>query len=154
MKFIADVMLGKLAKRLRLLGFDVLYSSAFSDNEVIRLSLEQDRCILTRDRALAQRPLAANSVFVRSELVEEQLQQVIAEKGSPVPSSGPFTRCSRCNTRLQPLSRHQAGDLVPQHVLQHTQTFLHCTNCGRVYWRGSHVRNMKGWNRTAKKRPA
>ena len=79
MKFIADVMLGRLAKRLRLLGYDVLYDPALDDNGLIRLSFEQHRLILTRDEALAERPLAAYHLFINSGLVEEQLEQVLSK---------------------------------------------------------------------------
>ena len=78
MKFIADVMLGRLAKRLRLRGFDVLYDRTLNDNEIIRLSLEQDRVILTRDKALSDRPLAKNHLFINSDLVQEQVEQVLS----------------------------------------------------------------------------
>ena len=67
MKFIADVMLGKLAKRMRLMGFDVLYGSTCEDNEVLRLALDQGRIILTRDTGLASRPLAQNHLLIASD---------------------------------------------------------------------------------------
>jgi len=139
MKFIADVMLGRLAKRMRLLGFDVLYNNSLDDNEIVRLSLEQDRVILTRDTGLAERPLAANHLFIKSDRVQEQMEQVHAEFAiEPLP----LTRCSRCNEPLAPLDKRNARDLVPPYVYEaHTQ-FLQCTDCGRIYWKGSHVRRM------------
>jgi hypothetical protein len=77
MNFIADAMLGSLAKRLRLLGFDVLYDHTLADNEVLRLALEQGRVILTRDTGLAARPLARNHVLIKSDHVDDQVQQVL-----------------------------------------------------------------------------
>jgi hypothetical protein len=142
MKFIADVMLGRLAKRLRLLGFDVLYDRTFDDNEIIRLSLEQHRVILTRDTGLTQRPLASNHLFIKNQTVDKQLDEVF----SAFPETQtvrPLTRCSECNAPLVEISKAEAKDLVPQHVYQSQQSFLQCGQCGRVYWPGTHVNRMK-----------
>jgi uncharacterized protein with PIN domain len=141
MKFIADVMLGRLAKRLRLLGFDVLYDRTLNDNEIIRLSLEQDRVILTSDTGLAERPLAANHLLIKGNLGQKQVEQVL----SIVPLEArlnPLTRCSECNISLSPLEKRDARDLVPPHVYETHDGFLHCTSCGRIYWKGSHVKRM------------
>ena len=142
MKFIADVMLGRLAKRLRLLGFDVLFDRAFIDNEIIRLSLEQHRIILTRDTGLAERPLAANHLFIQSDHVKDQLKQVFAAF-QITEEPAPLTRCSLCNEPLIPLDKQEARDLVPQYVYERNDSFLRCGKCGRVYWKGTHVRRMK-----------
>ncbi len=141
MKFIADVMLGKLAKRLRLLGHDVLYDRTLDDNEIVRLSLEQDRVILTRDTALARRPLASNNVFITNDDIHEQVRQVLAVC-SPDGLPSPLTRCSQCNEPLGELSKRDARELVPVYVYETHDRFLHCETCGRVYWAGTHVRKM------------
>jgi len=140
MKFIADVMLGKLAKRMRLLGIDVLYDPAYQDNEILRLALDQGRIILTRDTALASRPLAQNHILIGSDLVDEQLHQVV--EMSSLPSTAMLTRCSACNTTLTVLSKDEVRDLVSIHVYEQHRDFLHCETCGRIYWKGTHVRNM------------
>jgi len=139
MKFIADVMLGRLAKRMRLLGVDVLYNSALDDNEIIRLSLEQDRAILTRDTGLAARPLAANHLFINRDRVQEQVAQILS--AFPL-ESNPLTRCSECNEPLKPLDKREVRDLVPSYVYETNNEFLRCPGCGRIYWNGSHVRRM------------
>ena len=141
MKFIADAMLGKLAKRLRLLGYDVLYNPAYDDNEIIRLSLEQDRIILTRDTGLAERPLAANHLFIQSDHVKDQLKQVF-EAFQITEEPAPLTRCSLCNEPLIALDKQEARDLVPQYVYDRNDSFLRCGKCGRVYWKGTHVKRM------------
>ena len=139
MKFIADVMLGSLAKRLRLLGSDVLYDRTLNDNEIIRLSLEQDRVILTRDTGLAARPLAANHLFINCDRALAQVQQVLSAFPA---SSQPLTRCSECNVPLACLEKRDARDLVPPHVYEAHDEFLQCASCGRIYWKGSHVKRM------------
>jgi uncharacterized protein with PIN domain len=141
MKFVADVMLGRLAKRMRLLGIDVLYDGKLDDNEIIRLSLEQDRVILTRDRALSGRPLAANHLFINSDLARQQVEQVLFT--FPLDSHlKPLSRCSECNEPLVRIIREEARDLVPQYVYENKDHFLRCPRCKRTYWRGTHVVRM------------
>ncbi len=140
MKFIADVMLGSLAKRMRLLGFDVLYDHALGDNELLSLALEQGRIILTRDTGLAARPLAKGSLLIARDRVDEQLRQVIVHFS--LSSDAPLTRCSVCNEPLEEMDRDAARDRVPEYVYQRMERFHHCRKCGRTYWQGTHVRNM------------
>jgi uncharacterized protein with PIN domain len=140
MKFIADAMLGKLAKRMRLLGLDVLYDSELNDNEIIRISLEQERVILTRDTGLVARPLAANHLSIKSERAQEQLQEVLSS--FPV-EKHPLTRCSECNEPIVPVSKQEVRDLVPQHVYEKNAAFFLCPKCSRIYWQGTHIRKMK-----------
>ena len=141
MRFIADVMLGRLAKRLRLLGFDVLYDRTFDDNEIIRLSLEQDRVILTRDNALSERPLAVNHLFIQDDGVRQQLHQVLTSFAL-TGMSRPLTRCSECNEPLTMISRDDARDRVPRYVYERYRGFFQCEQCGRIYWRGTHLERM------------
>jgi uncharacterized protein with PIN domain len=141
MKFIADVMLGRLAKRLRLLGFDVLYDRTLDDNGVIRISIEQERMILTRDIALAARPLARNHLVIRDDKIGQQVDQVISAFPSQMVPA-PLTRCSECNELLNPISRQDAQNLVPAFVHEKNRDFLRCPGCGRTYWQGTHVKRM------------
>jgi len=142
MKFIADIMLGRLAKWMRLLGFDVLYDRAISDNEIIRISLEQARVILTRDTGLVARPLASNHVFINNDNVRQQLQQVLTTFHiTSMP--GPLTRCSVCNTLLLPVAKQDVRDLVPLYVYEKNNTFLRCESCRKIYWQGTHVKRME-----------
>lgn len=142
MKFIADVMLGRLAKRMRLLGFDVLYDRTIDDNDLIRLSLEQDRLILTRDTGLAERPLAVNHVLIADNDIRSQIKQVLSAFPRGVLPQ-PLTRCSECNEPLVAIFRKKAKDLVPAYVYEKHETFLQCMTCKRVYWTGTHVGRMK-----------
>jgi uncharacterized protein len=140
--FIADAMLGSLAKRLRLLGFDVLYDHTLADNDILRLALEQGRVILTRDNGLASRPLARNHILIDSDLINDQIGQVLA--AFSLPETGPLTRCSVCNSVLSPLERIDAQDRVPEHVWRTIARFFECKGCERVYWEGTHVKKQKG----------
>ena len=151
MKFIADAMLGRLAKRLRLMGYDVLYDASLDDNAVIRLSLAEERIILTRDRELANRPLASRNLLIDSDEIEAQIRQVLAAFPA-LPQPHPFTRCSVCNSPLETAPPETVKDLVPSFVLEHKDCYLQCPGCGRVYWKGTHVQRME--KREAKKKPA
>ncbi len=142
MKFIADVMLGSLAKHLRLLGYDVLYDSTLNDNAIIRLALEQERVILTRDLPLTRRPLAANHMFVNDQILDLQIRQVVSAYPLP-PKVLPLTRCSGCNGVLVRILRNEVKDLVPEHVYEEQRQFWRCPDCGKVYWKGSHVAAMR-----------
>ncbi|OGW34797.1 MAG: hypothetical protein A2010_01310 [Nitrospirae bacterium GWD2_57_9] len=141
MKFIADVMLGRLAKRLRLLGFDVLYDPLLDDNSIIRLSLEQDRLILTRDAGLAARPLANRHLFLSAVKVQDQLSQFLHDLRLEAECK-PLTRCSECNGLLTPAAKEELKDLVPPYVYEHHEGFRMCKACGRIYWTGTHVKRM------------
>jgi uncharacterized protein with PIN domain len=140
MKFVADVMLGKLAKRMRLLGFDVAYDRNATDNDLIRVSLEQDRVILTRDSGLARRPLASCHLFIESDNHDEQLRQVI--KTFTGESTGKLTRCSVCNGRLSSAKGEAVRDIVPSYIHQKYRSFMKCETCNRVYWEGTHLQKM------------
>jgi len=140
MKFIADAMLGRLAKRMRLLGIDVFYDPTLNDNGIIRLSLEQDRVILTRDKTLSARPLAMKHLFIESERVEEQWKQVRSSFPTKI---FPFTRCSECNEPLVSIAKDEVRDLVPQYVCEKNTIFFQCPACSRIYWPGTHVSKME-----------
>jgi len=142
MKFIADVMLGRLAKHLRLLGIDILYDRTLGDNEIIRLSLEQDRVILTRDTGLAKRPLATRHLFITSDRIREQLDQVLASF-DPKSAIHPLTRCAVCNEPLTSIKKKDVMNRVPDYVHEKYSSFLECPKCGRIYWQGTHIRKMK-----------
>ena len=133
-------MLGRLARWLRILGYDTAFDSGADDWALLRRARAEGRLLLTRDRQLAARRGVA-ALLIESEELAEQVQQVVATIG-PSPA-GAFTRCSVCNGRLTLLGREEARDRVPSHVHRTQQEFRLCPECGRVYWRGSHWDRMK-----------
>ncbi len=146
MKFIADVMLGKLAKKLRLRGFDVLYDRGLDDNEIIRLALAGNRIILTRDTGLITRPLASNHMLIKSDHVSEQIHQVLSSiprKSQPLQ----LNRCSECNEPLSAIAREETRDLVADYIYERHREFFRCEACGRIYWRGTHTQRMSSGDR-------
>jgi uncharacterized protein with PIN domain len=142
MKFIADAMLGRLAKWLRLSGFDVLYYPDISDRQVIKIAREQERTILTRDTRMLQCKGAKNAVFIQSDHVSEQL----LEMKNMLDFSDPelAERCVVCNGRLQRVEdRDEVKALVPDYVYHNYGSFTRCGSCGKVYWKGSHYNTIR-----------
>ena len=137
-RFIADVMLGKLATWLRLLGCDVEYFPKISDDDLVERAFRTGRVILTRDTELIRcRKVRDNHFFVRGDGFRDQLRQV-AERFSIVPFGRIMTRCLRCNETLMVIDRSEVRDRVPPYVFETQRDFRTCGRCGRVYWRGTH----------------
>jgi uncharacterized protein len=136
---LVDAMLGRLARWLRLLGFDAEYWREGSDEALIAAAAAQRRLIVTRDRALSQRR-GVRAVFVAGDTLEQQIADVRAALG-PLPA--PFTRCAECNGELVDLPHEAAQGLVPAYVWHTQSTFRQCTRCHRVYWKGTHWPALK-----------
>ncbi|WP_460177330.1 Mut7-C RNAse domain-containing protein [Thermodesulfovibrio hydrogeniphilus] len=164
-KFVADVMLGSLSHWLRLFGFDTLYRNDFTDKELIKISLQQERILLTRDRALVKSKLLNRKIFINSENLEEQIKEVLRlvlrelclmnkeklsalaqqlSNGSCQPNSNYHElinlkpRCPICNGETERIGKNQAAELVPDFVAISNDDFLKCKNCGKIYWHGTH----------------
>jgi len=143
MKFVADCMLGRLAKWLRILGFDALYFSKAEDRDLAELSRREGRVLLTRDTGLIERTRRRpDRLFVPSDRWEDQVAQVLDEF-SLWDAIRPNTRCVECNVPLKPLARERARNLVTPYVLDYASSFAVCPGCGRVYWQGSHHGDME-----------
>jgi len=143
MKFIADAMLGRLARWMRVIGYDVTYIPDISDKELIEMAIAEGRLVLTRDTLLAKRKLVRdNHFFIIGDNYRDQLRTVM--KCFPIDSSiRPFSRCLLCNRDLTPLSRDEARGEVPLYVFETQKVFAYCPSCGRIYWGATHVEEMK-----------
>ena len=133
-RLLVDAMLGRLARWLRLMGYDAAYWRDGSDEALIAAAKAEDRLIITRDHALAQRR-GIRALLITSEALDEQLAEARAALGAQPLS---FTRCSECNGVLDNLPHAAARDLVPPYVWQTQAQFRRCSLCGRVYWKGTH----------------
>jgi uncharacterized protein with PIN domain len=142
-KFVADCMLGRLAKWLKILGFDVLFFPKAEDKDLVEISRREDRILLTRDSGLIEKTKKReNRLFVASDDWEDQVVQVLDEYGL-WDSVRPNTRCIECNRPLKPLTREGARNLVTPYVLEHATSFAVCPQCNRVYWQGTHYGDME-----------
>lgn len=137
-------MLGALARWLRVLGVDTAYDASIDDPELAERAVAEDRLLLTRDRRLVERRgLAGRHLLIDSEVVDEQVRQVLSALGLEPSAGDLFTRCLRCNTPLEPVDAASARRLVPPFVARTQQRFRRCPGCRRLYWRGTHARRMR-----------
>jgi uncharacterized protein with PIN domain len=139
-KFIADVMVGKLARWLRVLGIDVSYSNAYEDDEIVRIANTEGRIVLTRDTGLAARRSPVRFVLIQSDDYTEQIDQVVREVG--ITEFKLFTRCLECNVVLISVDKETVFDRVPPFVYLTQERFALCPSCNRVFWHGTHADQM------------
>lgn len=140
MRFLADHMLGTLAKWLRLFGFDTLYPIALKDEELMRISSEKARTILTRDKTLASR---SNALYIESDQLDEQIKQVFRTFNLKVDDA--LSRCSLCNEPVMEVEKWSVRCDVPETVFFSHDEFWKCIKCNKIYWKGSH------WNEIMRK---
>jgi uncharacterized protein with PIN domain len=137
--FIVDSMLGTLAKWLRILGFDTLYFRSIDDNELIRISKQQQRILITRDSRLIKSKKIGRHIFIHSEDLEKQLNEVLSFLSSETFSFNFFSRCIKCNGILMKVEKNSIFNVVPEYIYRNNESFFRCSKCGKVYWEGSHI---------------
>jgi uncharacterized protein with PIN domain/sulfur carrier protein ThiS len=145
--FVLDVHLGKLARLLRMLGFDALYRNDYEDEEIVDVAQSEQRIILTRDRGLLMRGAVTHGYWVRATAPIAQAREVV-RRFDLREQVRPFTRCLRCNGLLDPIASETVRDRVPpQTVAWLEQTgvreYRRCADCGQVYWPGTHYERMQ-----------
>jgi uncharacterized protein with PIN domain len=142
-RFIADIHLGKLARYLRMFGFDVLYQNNYKDDEIVAVSLKERRAILTKDRGILKRSEVTHGYFVRSKDVIEQLKEII-KRFDLKREIKEFSRCTDCNSVLKPVSKEKILHELPSKVAQYHEEFFTCSSCNKFFWKGTHYHKMKG----------
>ncbi len=141
MRFVADVHLGRLAAYLRMLGFDTLYPDDYRDEELARLSSDEDRILLTRDRGLLKRSIVTHGYYVQETDPWRQLAEVF-RRFNLRGSVASFHRCTQCNGLLNPVDKDAIADRLPPKTRQYYDEFRVCQDCGKIYWKGSHYQQM------------
>lgn len=142
MKFIVDAMLGRLARWLRILGYDTVYDSGFSDDDLFFKAHQEKRILLTRDSDLAQRMNPKYCLFIAEPLVREQVKQVIAHFHLNT-EKYLFNRCTLCNDPVKPLPKKLIEDRVPEFIYNSINEFFCCERCDKIYWAGSHIKQVR-----------
>src|SRR5690554_6041234 len=135
-RFIADVNLGKLAQKLRLLGFDTLFRNDFEDDEIVRISVADKRIILTRDRGILKQNAVTHGYWLRNDDPKKQLEELVLR----LQLNGnfrPFSRCSNCNGTLKAVEKGDLMDRLPGDTLTYYEEFWECAICKKLYWKGS-----------------
>jgi uncharacterized protein with PIN domain len=142
-RFVVDVNLGRLARLLRVLGFDAWWSNDADDATLAEVSLDEQRILLTRDRGLLKRRAITHGLFVHSQHPEQQTLEVLRrlDLGQRL---APFTRCLRCNGELAAVSKDEVIDRLEPLTSRYYDEFSRCTGCGRIYWAGSHHAGLVG----------
>lgn len=141
-KFVADVHLGKLAVYLRFAGFDTIYRRHCDDAELARISADERRILLTRDRELLKRRIITRGYYLRSTNPKIQLQEVLHRFQLTVPRPIALQRCTCCNTRLETVEKAAVFHRLPSGVQRDYDEFFRCPQCDKIYWRGSHFERM------------
>lgn len=147
-RFVLDCHLGRLAKYLRILGFDTLYDARLQDAELAEASAA-GRFLLTRDRSLLMRRQVAQGALVRADDPREQLAW-LARKLGLWSAAAPLRRCLRCNALLEPVAKEAVWERIPPKTRLWCEEFVLCPGCGQLYWPGSHFERMQAWIRSVR----
>lgn len=143
-RFIADAMLGRLARWMRVLGCDVAYFPAIGDRELVELAESSGRLILTRDTLLVRRRWARENHFlVEGDDFRSQLRQVV-ERFAIDPNASFLTRCLACNALIEEIGKGSVRERVPTYIYETHEGFRVCPICNRIYWQGTHRQGMAG----------
>jgi uncharacterized protein with PIN domain len=140
-RFILDVHLGKLARHLRMLGFDGAYNQDWDDETIIDLSLEQKRIILTRDIGILKQSRVTHAYCLRHHQPLEQLKEVLLSLDL-LRQLHPFTRCLDCNGKIQPVAKNEISARLNAEIFTRFEAFWQCRDCRKIYWQGSHYNRM------------
>ena len=141
-RFVADGHLGKLVRRMRVLGLDVLYERNPHDAQLVETAREQDRALLTRDRRLLMHAAVRDGYWLRSQSADEQAVEVV-RRFELRDTLRPFTRCATCNADLESVTKEEVLDQLEPLTRTHYHEFRRCTGCGQVYWAGSHAPKLQ-----------
>ena len=140
-KFITDASLGKLAKWLRLLGYNTIIFSGQSGREMLRLADAQSRIVLTRRQDMITRQFSGSLHLVEGIDFAQQLKEIIKKYSLKIDKNIMFSRCLKCNDKLVQTDREKVRDLVPVFVFENSSSYNICPACGNIYWAGTHQRN-------------
>ncbi|GMQ97498.1 MAG: Mut7-C RNAse domain-containing protein [Gammaproteobacteria bacterium] len=143
-RFIVDANLGRLARYLRLIGFDTIYNNDINDIDLVSVSLNENRIILTRDIGVLKRSLVTHGYFVRATNPRLQLLEVI-DRLNLHNLVSPFSRCTKCNGDIQDVALNEIEGRLPKGTKETYHHFKQCQRCGQIYWGGPHYRRMRRW---------
>lgn len=145
-RFIVDAMLGKLAKKLRLLGFDSLFFSDIEDSKLTEIAKKDNRIVITKDSQLIQilKKHHVDTIEITTENEIEQIYQIsLARKLGKFTIDGDSSRCTICNGELQGVKKNEIENKIPKGVFKLNNEFWMCKDCKKLYWEGTHIRNLQ-----------
>ncbi len=145
-KFIVDTNVGRLARWLRMMGYDALFINEIDDRGLVSIGIRERRVVLTKDTQIMMRRVVTSgklkAILIEGDEVKAQLRQVVKAMNLD-PESRQFTLCLECNQPLIPRKKEEVKDLVPPYVFQTQSKYVQCPSCHRIYWRGTHWQRMK-----------
>jgi len=141
-KYILDIHLGKLAKLLRMLGFNTCYKNNYNDRQIVSIARDEKRIILTRDIGILKIKEVTHGYWIRSQNPKKQLQEVI-DYFDLYSSIKPFHRCMICNGIIKKVKKESIHDNLEEKTKKYYNEFYRCESCGNIYWQGSHYDRMK-----------
>jgi uncharacterized protein with PIN domain len=152
-KFIADGMLGKLTRWLRMLGQDVQYSNKLDDAELIVMAKKEHRILLTRDVELYQRAVARgiDAFYIEGQTEAAKLAELAKRFDVPLEIDLKRSRCPRCNTKIRPTPKEKLAGKVEKNTFIYYNEFWKCPRCGHIYWQGAHWGRIRATLEKAKK---
>jgi len=156
MKFIVDGMLGKLARWLRMLGYDTEYSGDISDDEILRIALREGRIILTRDYEFFKRANlnGAKAIFIKGKTNAEKLAYLSKQINIRLKIDINKSRCPKCNAKIELISKEKIKDKVHEATYRFYNEFWQCPRCGQIYWKGSHWKKINAILKNAEEKTA
>ena len=145
MKFIADGMLGKLTRWLRILGYDVKYSNKLDDAKLSAASKKERRILLTRDLGLYKQAIAKgiDAFYLEGETGEEKLAELAKRYNIDLKVDMRTSRCPKCNSRVKTVPKDKVADKVGKSTFAHYEEFWKCQKCGQIYWQGAHWKGIR-----------
>ena len=155
MLFFVDAMLGNIAKKLRLLGFDSEYFSDIDDSKLIEKAQNENRIIISRDRHLIDRAKKKEipSIYITKENEIDQFLEILETINLQLNEiSGDISRCTKCNSTTSRISKLKIENKIPQGVLEYNDRFWKCDKCDKIYWEGTHTKNLQEFVHEIKRR--
>jgi uncharacterized protein with PIN domain len=142
LKFILTKEVGRLARWLRILGFDTVYYNQDNTSRLLLLALREQRIVITRNKLLFDK-LSAKAIYVKDEKISRQLKEVTEALGVKIEEDQMFSRCVLCNKGLEAVRKQEIEKEVPKYVYKTQKAFMRCPQCSKVYWPGTHWGNIK-----------
>ncbi|MDH3276789.1 MAG: Mut7-C RNAse domain-containing protein [Nitrosopumilus sp.] len=144
--FFVDAMLGNIAKKMRLMGYDVKYSSNIEDDELIRIAKNEKRVIISRDGELIRKGLRTGikSIFLKNQKEIEQLKEIVNKLNLKlIEINGEKARCPKCNSKTQSIMKKNIHEIFPNKILELNDKFWQCKFCDQIFWEGTHIKNLQ-----------
>mgnify|MGYP000409786310 CR=1 FL=1 len=153
MLFFVDAMLGNIAKKLRLLGFDSKYYFDIDDFELLEKSKNENRVIISKDQNLIKRAnkMGISSIYISKEDEIEQLQEILQKTNLEFTEIlGDIARCPKCNSTTSQIKKSEIINEIRERILEYHDKFWRCDGCNQIYWEGTHIKNLQEFIRKIK----